>query len=253
MRAMLTVRSDVRRAHPVQPFAETRRHRPAFTRAAVVVAALLVAASVAAQRSESQETLVRKYPFDPACAFGRVANGKGMIVRCISEEEANTLLRRAPAAAPPRTGEAAPSAGGAASTATPPPAASVGGGTAAEAGDVPGSEAVGTGDERLDVTVGPVVADQGELSVGKLSQPKSRYVKCVLDHGGMKDRSGQVDVRFLVRSKGIAEGVSVQKRVNVSAEAARCIAEIVDRRRVGVPDAPLVGATVVIKFEKPSK
>jgi hypothetical protein len=75
----------------------------------------------------------------------------------------------------------------------------------------------------------------------------------VLDHGGMKDRSGQVDVRFLVRSKGIAEGVSVQKRVNVSAEAARCIAEIVDRRRVGVPDAPLVGATVVIKFEKPAK
>jgi hypothetical protein len=105
----------------------------------------------------------------------------------------------------------------------------------------------------LDVTVGPVVADQGELSVGKLSQPKARYAKCVADHGGLKDRSGTVDVRFLVRSKGIAEGVSVQKRVNVSPEAARCVAEVVDRRRVGVPDAPLVGATVTIKFERAAK
>jgi hypothetical protein len=42
----------------------------------------------------------------------------------------------------------------------------------------------------------------------------------------------------------------VQKRVNLSAEAARCVAEVVDRRRVGVPDAPLVGATVIVKFDK---
>jgi hypothetical protein len=103
------------------------------------------------------------------------------------------------------------------------------------------------------VTVGPVVADQGELGLGKLAQPKTRYQKCVLDHGGLKDRSGEVQVRFLVRSKGIAEGVSVQKRVNVSAEAARCVAEIVDRRRVGVPEAPLVGAAVTVKFEKSAK
>ena len=111
----------------------------------------------------------------------------------------------------------------------------------------------GATDQRLDVSVGPVVADQGELSVGKLNQPKSRYAKCITDHGGLKDKTGEVDVRFLVRSKGIAEGVSVQKRVNVSAEAARCVAEVVDRRRVGVPDAPLVGATVIIKFEKLAK
>jgi hypothetical protein len=220
-----------------------------MTRASLIAATLLAAATVAAQRSESQETLVRKYPFDPACAFGRVANGKGMIVRCMTEEEANSVLKRTPPAAAARAGEPGPSAGGAGPQAS----TSVGGGPSSEATDGSGSETVGSGDERLEVTVGPVVADQGELSVGKLSQPKNRYAKCVVDHGGMKDRSGQVDVRFLVRSKGIAEGVSVQKRVNVSAEAARCIAEIVDRRRVGVPDAPLVGATVVIKFEKPAK
>jgi hypothetical protein len=45
--------------------------------------------------------------------------------------------------------------------------------------------------------------------------------------------------------------VSVQKRQNVSAEAAHCVAEVVDRRRVGVPDEPLVGATLVVKFAAP--
>jgi hypothetical protein len=39
----------------------------------------------------------------------------------------------------------------------------------------------------------------------------------------------------------------------VSAEAARCVAEIVDRRRVGPPEAPLVGATVVVRFDRTTK
>ena len=74
--------------------------------------------------------------------------------------------------------------------------------------------------EELAVNVGPIVADQGELSVTKLSQPKTRYAKCVSDNGGLAQRSGEVHVRFLVRSRGIAEGVSVAKRVNVSEAAA---------------------------------
>jgi hypothetical protein len=210
----------------------------------------LVAASVAAQKSESQETLVRRYPFDPACAWGRVANGKGMIVRCMSEEEANLLLKRAPPSATARPSESTAPSGVGGSAPSAPSATGV---TSPEGSDTDGSEAPSGGDGKMEVTVGPVTADQGELSVGKLAQPKSRYLKCVSDHGGLKDTSGEVHVRFLVRSKGIAEGVSVQKRSNVSAEAARCVAEVVDRRRVGVPDAPLVGATVIVKFDKITK
>jgi hypothetical protein len=101
---------------------------------------------------------------------------------------------------------------------------------------------------RVEITVGPVVADKGELGLGKLGAPKDRYAKCVEDNGGVRGESGEVHVRFLVRSKGIAEGVSVQKRLNVSPEAARCIAEVVDRRHVGVPDEPLVGATLQLKI-----
>jgi hypothetical protein len=241
---MSTVRSDSQRVRP--PLAAAGKRRLPKLRALVLTAGLLVAASVAAQKSESQETLVRRYPFDPACAWGRVANGKGMIVRCMSEEEANFVLKRSPIPATARPAEPVTTGGTSGTT-------SATGGTSPEGSDTEPSDASGSGDGKFEVTVGPVTADQGELSVGKLAQPKSRYLKCVADHGGLKDKSGEVHVRFLVRSKGIAEGVSVQKRVSVSAEAARCVAEVVDRRRVGVPDAPLVGATVIVKFDKTNK
>jgi hypothetical protein len=211
-----------------------RRRRLVVSSLAFTAFALIAAAAL----SESVENLVRRYPYDPACLWGRLANGKGTIVRCLSEQEAaqlapvaNTLPAITPTPAPAAPTPVAPPA---ASAAIAPPAP-----TLTEAPVKPA---------RFEVTIGPVTADQGELPLGKLGQPKDRYSKCLEDNGGLKGETGEVDVRFLVRSKGIAEGVSVQKRVNVSAEAARCVSEVVDRRHVGVPDQPLVGATVVIKF-----
>jgi hypothetical protein len=192
--------------------------------------------------SESAESLLRRYPFDPACPWGRLANGKGNVVRCLSEKEGTTLAAAAPPAPAPLP-SALPGAAG-----TPPaPAAS---GTAAPAASVPPTL---TAPGRFEVTVGPVTADKGELPVGKLGVPKDRYAKCIEDNGGLKADTGEVHVRFLVRSKGIAEGVSVQKRFNVGPEAARCVAEVVDRRHVGVPEEPLVGATVVVKITRASE
>lgn len=189
--------------------------------------------------SESVESLIRRYPYDPACPWGRLANGKGTVVRCLTEQEATQLpaalaapLPPAPAAAPVTPAAATPAV-------TPAPSASA-----------PEAPVARTG--RIEVTVGPVLADKGELGVGKLGAPKDRYQKCIEDNGGLRGASGELHVRFLVRSKGIAEGVSVQKRINLSQEAARCIADVVDRRYVGVPDEPLVGATLVLKItERP--
>lgn len=196
-----------------------------------------IACGAALALSESVESLIRRYPYDPACPWGRLANGKGTVVRCLSEQEATQLpatlaapLSPAPAAAPVTPGIAA-------SAVTPPPAAAA-----------PEAPVARTG--RLEVTVGPVLADKGELGVGKLGAPKDRYQKCIEDNGGLRGQNAELHVRFLVRSKGIAEGVSVQKRINLSQEAARCIADVVDRRYVGVPDEPLVGATLVLKISE---
>jgi hypothetical protein len=201
---------------------------------------VLATATVVAQSGDDTSGLLRRYPFDPACPWGRLSNGKGMVVRCLSEAENGGLARGAAVPPPPPA------------PVTPPPGAGGAPPVSASPALVAGAAPV-LAPEDLAVTIGPVVADQGELSSTRLAQPKSRYAKCVSDFGGMRERSGEVHVRFLVRSRGIAEGVSVAKRVNVSPEAARCIAEIVDRRRVGPPEAPLVGATVVIKFDRTNK
>jgi hypothetical protein len=214
-------------------------HRLVVSWLAFGAAGLVAAAAL----SESLESLVRRYPFDPACAWGRLANGKGSIVRCLSEQEASQL---APVANALPVAPAVPIAPAAATGLT--SAAPVSPGAAPSASATPASPEVTPKASRLEVAVGPVTADQGELPLGKLGQAKERYAKCIDDNGGLHGESGEVHVRFLVRSKGIAEGVSVQKRVNVSAEAARCVSEVVDRRHVGTPDEPLVGATVVVKF-----
>ncbi len=178
-------------------------------------------------KGSSAESVTARYPYDPACPWGRVADGRGMLVRCLLEKEAQALAKATPAGAdkPSQSGEQKPSA------------------------DKPEPE---PSQAKLEVEVSPVVADTGSLPKGasKLGDPKDRYAKCVKQHGGLRGNRGEVHVRFLVRERGRAEGVSVSKRSGVSSEAARCVADVVDRRYVGVPDAPMVGATVIVSFKK---
>jgi len=186
------------------------------------VSLLAVAAVASAQSAKA------RYPYDPACAWGRIANGKGMLVRCLSEQEAVALAKGTapvPAKSEPTDGATKP---------------------AAE--DTPAPEGKSG---PLTVEVGPITADQGTLSIGRLHLPKDRYAKCVEDNGGVEGKDGEVHVRFLVRGEvSRAEGVSVSKRRNLTAAAAKCVADVVDRRRVGTPDTPMVGATLVIKFTR---
>jgi len=204
--------------------------------------------------AEAEDASLKRYPYDPACAWGRVGNGKGMVVRCISEDEAKSL-RAAPVATPAAAKPAAATTPASttkpveAATAPASTAAETTSDTAAEPEPAPGTEA----DAALDVVVGPVKADEGTLGIGKLGAPKDKYTACVQKNGGLSGKTGEVSIRFLVRAKGVAEGVSVDKRTNLSKEAAQCVAEVVDRRRVGTPESAMVGATVLVKFTKLDK
>jgi hypothetical protein len=205
--------------------------------------------------AEAEDALLKRYPYDPACAWGRVGNGKGMVVRCISEDEAKALrVAAAPVAAGTKPAPSAPSVSSSkpAPEATPAPSSSAPvttPDTATEPEPAPSTDA----DAALEVTVGPVSADEGTLGIGKLGAPKDKYSACVQKNGGLSAKTGEVSVRFLVRAKGVAEGVSVAKRTNLSKEAAQCVAEVIDRRRVGTPESPMVGATVLVKFTKLDK
>lgn len=180
-----------------------------------------------------------RFPYDPVCPWGRIADGRGLFVRCLEQAEAQRL------SLPARDGARAPAVGApAAANALPhePPGSSESAAAAPELAEP---------QRRVVVTeVGQAHADTGELPEAQrqLRRPLDRYIQCVEDHGGLEGDSGRVTVRFLVRERGRAEGVGVKARRGMSIEAAKCVADVVDRRYVGYPAAPIVGATLSIEF-----
>jgi hypothetical protein len=98
--------------------------------------------------------------------------------------------------------------------------------------------------------VGQAFADTGGLPEAQrqLRRPIDRYAACVESNGGLEADPARVTVRFLVRERGRAEGVAVKDRRGVSLAAAKCIADVIDRRYVGYPAAPIVGATLSIEL-----
>lgn len=213
-----------------------------------VLCASLVGSSALAAPAEAE-----KYPFDPACAWGRLSDGKGLFVRCLTHEEAERLSKPTlpPGASPAPSRGTPESAPATASSGNPAPAASPPGVPTPPAVASPDGKEVFSADAFTAELVS-VAADEGELALAKrkLSVPLDRYAKCVAENGGLKASVGQVEVRFLVRERGRAEGAGAEKYQGMSEAAANCIAQVVDRRQTGSPAAPVVGATAVIRVRK---
>jgi hypothetical protein len=192
-------------------------------------------------RSFADADIPERYPYDPVCPWGRVADGNGMMVRCLQQNEAHQLLQvqrqvqgqGQGASEPPQVRPAAP--------VSPPP----NGATPPER-PLPPTRAGSV----IVESVGPAVADAGDLPVaGKqlsAASAKDKYVQCVNQHGGLTAKQAKVVVRFLVRERGRAEGVGVKSHSGLSLAAAQCIADVVNLRYVGYPAAPIVGATIPI-------
>lgn len=196
----------------------------------LVVALAVVGAFLAWFGSASAESPER-YPYDPACPWGRLSDGHGMLIRCLGPAEASALLQ---------------------SPASEPAAAKQKDRSAAEPKQVADAKSNDSAQrQKLAVTaLGPVQAESGELPLAekKLGLAKDRYIECVRMHGGLTKTKGKVVVRFLVRERGRAEGVSVKSVDGMSEQAGKCIADVVDRRYVGYPAAPIVGATIPIEL-----
>lgn len=206
----------------------------------------VVAVPASGQGAPSAEP--KPFPYDPVCSWGRIANGKGFLIRCLSEAEAASLGVPGAAAPPTRKEAGAP---GSAQTGSEGAAGDEGKG---EVGgdEEPGDSVENVPAQKIDVALGPVVADTGSLpkAVASLSKANDRYLECIEKNGGMFRDEGELHVRFLVRGRGRAEGATVEKRRSITEKAGKCIADVVDRRFVGYPDAEMVGATLVMKFKK---
>ena len=56
---------------------------------------------------------------------------------------------------------------------------------------------------------------------------------CVAGHGGVSGDAGRIDVQFLVRERGRAEGVEVARTQKVTEEAAVCVQKLLKNRPIG--------------------
>lgn len=197
------------------------------------------------QEASAQEVSVAepalRYPFDPVCPWGRVADGRGLLVRCLDAAEARRLgaARSSAPAASPAPAAAAP--------VTAPPAAPP---RSAEPPSLAATAAHGSSRRIGLAAISAARADTGELPEARpqLLRASQRYVACVESNGGLSASPARVTLRFLVRERGRAEGVTVKAREGLSLAAAKCIAEVVDRRFVGYPAAPIVGADLSVEF-----
>jgi len=220
------------------------RLRPAWWWLVSLAGALLAlerSEPASAQTSGSApEAHPARYPFDPVCPWGRIADGHGLLLRCLERAEAQSLLAAAGGSG------AAPVA---ATAGTPEPTAQAlsGRNPALTAPPAPPPKVF----RKVSVKeVGAAQADTGELPEAQLQLRKAqeRYAQCVSNNGGLEGTQGKVTLRFLVRERGRAEGVAVKERQGVSLAGAKCIAEVVDRRFVGYPAVPIVGVTLSIEF-----
>ncbi len=215
--------------------------------AAAGITALLFAAG--AQADASRES---RYPYDPACAWGRVADGKGMLVRCMTQAESKEVL--AAAAARKKAREEAAKGGSAGKD------AADGKGAAKEAPkeapkDAPKEAPKDAPKEApkpgpLSVTFRELKVDEGKLpeAVKRLSTVSQRLTACVETNGGLTRDIAELELSFLVRERGRAEGVEVKRHPGLSLAAGRCVADVIDRRLVGLPSVPVTGASLILEF-----
>ena len=162
-----------------------------------------------------------RYPYDPACHWGRIANGQGMLHRCLTEAEARSVAEGDPTKQKPKgtLPEVAPEA-------KPTPAIA---------------------DFTLELL--PPAPDEGQLALGALSKPMDRYRACIDENGGLTKPSAKVVVEFLVRAeRSRAEGTEVSSFAGVSRAAAECLADVVDRRATGTPSVPMTGVKLTFSL-----
>ncbi|MEZ4229496.1 MAG: hypothetical protein R3B89_10040 [Polyangiaceae bacterium] len=208
----------------------------------VALISSLVTALLSGGVALADTKLANRYPYDPACAWGRVADGKGMIVRCLSKREAGEVLEAAKRA---REAKQQPK------PEEKPPAK-----PKQEPGEKPEEKPQGKADP-VELEFGELKADEGTLAeapaIKSLSKGRKKMEACVREHGGLTRDAGELRVRFLVRERGIAEGVEVERRRGMSEEAGKCVAEVIDRRRVGHPSVPITGVTLELTFTRAAK
>jgi hypothetical protein len=83
-----------------------------------------------------------------------------------------------------------------------------------------------------------------------LERIKKDFARCTATEPGLLKNDAAIELRFLVRAPGKAEGVDVVQSRGMSADIARCVASSLAGRPVGAPTSDPVGASFTVHFKK---
>jgi hypothetical protein len=99
---------------------------------------------------------------------------------------------------------------------------------------------------------GPVF-DGGDVprAAAALERMKGAFARCATIENALTKNEASIDLRFLVRAPGRAEGVDVAKAHGVSADVVRCMTSVLARSYVGAPSDEPVGVAVTVRVRRP--
>jgi hypothetical protein len=95
--------------------------------------------------------------------------------------------------------------------------------------------------------------DGGDVprAAAALDRMKASFGRCVAGDGALTKNEGTVDLRFLVRAPGRAEGVDVDKVRGLSVDVVRCMTSVLARSYVGAPSDDPVGVAITLRVRRP--
>jgi hypothetical protein len=178
----------------------------------------------------------------PGCIYGQVIDGHSGAVRCLSPEE---ISPPGPYDVPAEPADAGADAG-----------AGRDGGPAAARRDaaVEASIAVPLRSAPF-VSIEGLQFENGEVphAAAALERIKKDLAKCAAPASSETvalKADAAVELRFLVRAPGKAEGVDVVQSRGVSADIVRCVTSSLAGRLVGPPTSDPVGVALTVRFKK---
>jgi hypothetical protein len=102
----------------------------------------------------------------------------------------------------------------------------------------------------VELEVGEPRFTSGDVPKAKaaLERLAKKLEACVDEAGGISGDKAELEVQFLVRAAGVAEGVDVIRATGVPAAAKKCVTGRLQEASIGTPSSDPVGVTVVLQL-----
>jgi hypothetical protein len=97
------------------------------------------------------------------------------------------------------------------------------------------------------------VFDGGDVprAAAALERMKGALGRCAAAENALTKNEASIDLRFLVRAPGRAEGVGAEKARGVSGDVVRCMTSVLARSYIGAPSDDPVGVGLTVRVRRP--